>query len=32
MNDGTIKYGEWHTIDNLCKEENINVYEYENRD
>ena len=30
MNDGTSKFGEWKQIS--CKEEKINVYEYENRD
>ena len=32
MNDGTTKYGEWVELKDLCKEEMINVYEYENRD
>ena len=29
MNDGTIKYGEWVQVKELCKEEKINVSEYE---
>ena len=32
MNDGTTKYGEWAQVKELCKEEIINVREYENRD
>ena len=32
LNDGTVKYGPWKEVKDKCKEEKINVYEYENRD
>ena len=32
LNDGTVKYGPWKEVKEKCKEEKINVHEYENRD
>ena len=32
LNNGTVKYGPWKEVTEKCKEEKINVHEYENRD
>ncbi len=32
LSDGTVRYGPWEKVDSKCKEEEINVHEYENRD
>ena len=32
LNDGTVKYGPWNEVKSKCKEEQINVRYYENRD
>ena len=32
LSDGTVKYGPWKKVDSKCKEEEINVRRYENRD